>query len=157
MRYVLPALFCALGSVGMAFSVDTTYWPTKVPPPAGVKVLGHPCGKVLVVKGDRVPDEPWLEADVVKQIGSDGEVVRTWRVPTDRYPVGLRGDTLILAFGSEPKSTLHVGLDGSLKVVPGAPKAFLSRAKCPKAKGDTYCDVVPGKPPIYLHSPEVCT
>jgi hypothetical protein len=157
MRYILPPLFCAIGSIGAALAVEATYWPTKVSPPKGVKVVEHPCGMVLQVKGDTVPNEPWLQADVVKQIGSDGKVVRIWRVPTDQYPVGLKGDTLILAFGSEPSSTFHVGLDGSLKVVRGPPKTFLSRAKCPKAKGDTYCDVIPGKTPIYLLSPDICT
>ena len=157
MKRVVAASVCFLPALVSAEAVQVHFWPTNVPAPATVVVDAHPCGSVLILQTDHVPQKPWLQADTVSQLDASGAVVKRWRVPVDLYPVGLDGDKVVMAFGSEPDSTLRVGVDGTIEVAKGAPTTFPKHAACPRLQANRACVVVSENPIIFLQYSPVCT
>jgi len=139
--------------------VWVSFWPTEIKPPANVKTREHPCGPVLDVKTNVVPNnEKWLETNVVHEIDESGLVLRTWNIPIDYYPVAVIGDKLHLAFGSRPRTIMTIDLNGRLGVVHSPPLHDLETRECPAAyKKDFYCSIISSNPLRMLASMPVCT
>lgn len=158
----LVALVCAVSPLS-AGAVRIDLWPTEVDPPKGTRIDDeHPCGKVILMDVDRMPrPAPWFSPDLVRELDSKGRVLRTWRVPTDHSVVGLTGDVVWLAWGSEPKSMLGVRLDGRLKEVHKAPsKKPLPTRRCPGPHGTdegSVCVLVGPASGRILSYPAVCS
>lgn len=111
-----------------------SFWKGAEDVPSEVVVHDHPCGEAVSIATDHVPkDHAWIETDVAYEISPSGGIVREWRTPIDLYPIDLVGNSLVLAYGSNPKQALWVGPDGGLQLKPlrAAPEA--SRTVCPEA------------------------
>jgi hypothetical protein len=144
---------------GVAMAVEVGFWPTKVHPPKNVRVENHPCGSEVIINTNVIPKRvPWLEADTVQEVDSDGQVLHTWQVPIDYYAVGLEGTTVLLAFGSGPTSVLKVTLDGHLSVGEKVPHPLPRPVACPARVDTNYaCVVVRDSPRRLLAYPIVCS
>lgn len=159
----MKSFVIALALVGLAAcaskGASISFWPTKITPPAYVEVSGHPCGEILTIQSNVIPEgEAWLEPDVIHEIDGDGQILRTWRVPIDQYPVGLEGDSVVLAYGSEPTTVMKVSLAGRIKVVPSSRLPELEGVECPAPLNkDFFCVVVGANPRRLLTYSPVCT
>lgn len=134
------------------------YWGTDVPPPKGVLVDGHPCGGVVLLGTDSVPphDLPWLKAEVMHELNESGEILRSWRVPVDHYPLDLDGDNLIIAHGSSPMHVLRLTPSGTLEPSPVLPVP--QGVECPGPLADTFdCIRLPHEPSHLLAAHPICT
>jgi hypothetical protein len=152
MRYLRVWLgLIGLTLVGIAQAVEVYFWGTSESPPPGVVVDGHPCGSVVILDVNQIPpDSAWLRADRVREVDASGNVLRAWRVPADHYPVGVEGDTLILAFGSYPDSTLWVATSGAVAKGPSPKQIALEHRACPASVGDGYACAVISQSPVKL-------
>jgi len=159
MRTLAALLLLSALSASASDGVWVGFWTTDVKPPDGVQVLDHPCGTALWIKTDVVPSNgPWLEADVMHEIDGSGKILRTWNVPIDHYPVGVDGDKVLLAYGSNPGTVLAVALNGRLSVIPAPPSRFLGRRECPAPFNEQFfCDVLVAEPLRMLAYLPVCT
>jgi hypothetical protein len=154
----LGVVAACVASVAIADDVSVRFWGTNVEPPSGIELDGHPCGTVVMLKTDVVPpDTPWMEADRVREVDAAGKIYRSWRVPVDQIPVGIEGDTLMLARGSEPTTFLTVDLQGRIRIPKEPPKRWLQPGGCPQSFADFGCVVIRREPVRYLVYPLVCT
>ncbi len=134
------------------------YWGTDVPAPSGVLVDGHPCGGVVLLGTDVVPpqDLPWLKADTMHELNESGEILRSWRVPVDHYPLDLDGDNLVIAHGSSPMRVLRLTPRGTLEPLPQLPVP--ESIECPGPLAGTFhCIRIPQKPTHLLAAHSICT
>jgi hypothetical protein len=134
------------------------YWGTDVPPPNGVLVDGHPCGSVVFLGTDSVPahDLPWLKADTMHEIDESGQILRSWRVPVDHYPLDLDGNDLVIAHGSSPMHVLRLTSQGKLEPSPTLPVPESMECPGPLA-AEFYCIRVPHNRSHLLASHPICT
>jgi hypothetical protein len=157
------AIFAGIATVGiatiaMADAIEVAFWGTEVAPPAGVELDGHPCGWVVLLETPVVPpDAPWMQADRVREIDAAGKIYRSWRVPMDLYPVGIEGDTLLLARGSDPIRFFAVDQQGHIRIPPNPHAEWLSTTSCPEQFKDFACVVIQDQPARYLAYSTVCT
>jgi hypothetical protein len=134
------------------------YWGTDVPPPNGVQTDGHPCGSVVLLGTDSVPphDLPWLKAETMHEIDESGQILRSWRVPVDHYPLDLDGNDLVIAHGSSPMHVLRLTPKGTLEPSPRLPVP--ESTACPGPLAGTFvCVRVPQKPSHFLAAHAICT
>ena len=118
-----------------------TYWVKDSVLESGLQELviyDHPCGSTAFVKAARIPpQDARLEAERIVELNSAGNELRRWYVPVDSWPLGLRGNQLLVNIhaGDRRDVALLVGVDGSYSVVPfeqtGAPEI----AECPPYNG----------------------
>jgi hypothetical protein len=142
----------------MANPITVSFWATEVAPPAGVELDGHPCGSVVRVKTSVVPaDSPWMTADTIREIDAAGKTVRSWRVPVDLYPVGIKGDTVVLAHGSDPIRYFTVDQQGHIRIPKESPTNWLQPTNCPGSFANFGCVVIRKNPVRYLVYSLVCT
>ena len=157
-------IFCVAaleGCVSGGSSVSVSYWTTEVAPPPYVQVSDHPCGRIVSIESSRVPaNTAWLRSEVVYEIDQTGTILRSWHTPIDYYPVGVEGDELRLAYGSEPPEVLVVNTSGRISGFINQPNRELEYHPCPKSFRaiDQAACVVHTKSPLRLlaHAPP-CT
>ncbi len=140
-------------------TLNAYYWTTDTRPPPNAVVDGHPCGGVVILDADVVPDPdiPWLKAGEIREIDAQGRVLRSWRTPVDYYALGLIENDLIAGFGSAPMRVLRITPDGHLSSA-AEPAAGPEAQKCPKPFEQFYsCIPTSTDPTKYLVSPDVCT
>ena len=154
----LGVFAACIATAAIADDVSVYFWGTKVEPPAGVEVDGHPCGSVVILNTSVVPpDSQWMHADRIREIDADGKTYRSWRVPADLYPVGIKGDTLVLAHGSEPIRFFSVDLRGRIRVPNESPSNWLESVSCPDSFAGFDCVSIRKSPARYLVYSPVCT
>ena len=118
-----------------------TYWVKDSVLQSGVTelvVYDHPCGTTTFVKAARIPPKDVrLEAERIVELDSAGEEVRRWYVPVDRWPLGLRGNQLLVNMfaGDRRDLALAVSADGSYRVVPFEPTRAPEMVQCPPYRG----------------------
>ena len=155
---MLGLLAACVATVATAEDVSVYFWGTKVEPPAGVELDGHPCGSVVILNTAVVPpDSPWMKADRIREVDAAGKTYRSWRVPVDLTPVGIKGDTLVLAHGSEPIRFFTIDLHGRIRIPKEPPTNWLQTADCPSSFADFGCVVIRKEPARYLVYSLVCT
>jgi hypothetical protein len=158
-KSALWLLVIALSAIAAEPRYDWVYyWATDVPPPKGVQIDGHPCGSIVLLGTDSVPprDLPWLRAETIHEIDQSGQILRTWRVPVDHYPLGLDGDALLIAHGSSPIHVLRLTPKGKLEPSPELP--LPESLECPGPLADAFfCTRIPGKPSHLLAAHLICT
>jgi len=97
-----------------------------------MKLTDHPCGEstVALVRripvGHRVLDNEWMY-----ELDASGTVVGRWPVPTDRMPVAVRGDELVVT-GPAKDILLAVRPNGTFRFRADLPVAPLEPFECPK-------------------------
>ena len=144
--------------VASAKPIIVYFWATDVGPPIGTVTDGHPCGSVVLVETAVIPkDADWLEYETVEELDLKGEVLRSWDVPVDYYPVGTTDDWLLMNFGSHPESTLMVSPDGALKLAPQVIEPELKHLYCPANSAYEICITHPNLPDRYLAFRPPCT
>jgi hypothetical protein len=124
-----------------AAGLPLTYWIRQSVPDselAGLRISDHPCGAVASVQAPRIPPtDPRLEAERVVEIDSTGKELRGWRVPTDRWPLALLGDELVvnLFIAQRRDLALVVRTDGSYRAIAAPNTRQPEPIRCPPYRG----------------------
>lgn len=160
MKPRLLILWCALATTALASSkpIAVYFWTTDVDPPIGTVTDSHPCGSVVLLETTAIPrDADWLEHETVEELDLKGNVLRTWDVPIDYYPVGTNGDWLLMNFGSYPESTLMVSPAGVLELAQLVVEPELNHLYCPGDSAHEVCITHPNFSDRYLSYQPPCT
>ena len=103
-------------------------------------------------------DATWMNADEIREIDAAGTIHRSWRVPVDLYPIGIEGNTLLLARGSDhPIVFITIDQRGHIGTPPRPPKERVEASNCPYSFKDFSCVVIRKDPIRYLVYSPVCT
>jgi hypothetical protein len=110
----------------------------------GLVLHNHPCGAVAYVQAIRIPPrDRRFRVEHIAELDSTGREIRRWSVPSDRRPVGLKGEEVIVNL-TDFRANLGLGirLNGSYRVVPLDQVSTPEIVQCPSHSGSaTQADV----------------
>lgn len=140
-------------------NVVVDFWATSTAPPPNIDLGEHPCGFIVSLRTNQVPqDTPWLESEQIFEIDEIGNVIQTWNVPVDYYPVAYDGESMFLAMGSWPNRLLEVTKSGRLSYSPNEKRPKEALTSCPAQFSDEfYCVKLPPTFDRLFAARPVCT